>query len=337
MLCSAAIFAAAVVPVGHALAAPAPVPGVPFAGDRSSTLEGVSALSPTDAWAVGWTYQGQRRKTFIEHWDGDQWKRVPSPNRSLDTDDVLTSVSAISPTDVWAVGFYHSRLPGYSYRTLVLHWDGKNWTHVPSPSGHHYSELSGVSAVSADDIWAVGSISKNAGSWYRPLFEHWDGASWTIVDDTMPRMRNGPVEAVSAVSPHDLWAGGPKSLFRHSDDWAPYQDSSGVRSLDMDSATDGWAVGGGVALHWDGDAWTQVDEPLGYLEAVTAISPSDAWAGGSGLEHWDGESWTSTRDPGGQVFAMDSTSTNDVWAVGGYPGPAMIEHWDGSTWTVLQH
>src|SRR5690242_8932503 len=44
-------------------------------------LSGVSAASPTDAWAVGYQYDSNDRQlTIAEHWDGTRWSTVPSPN-----------------------------------------------------------------------------------------------------------------------------------------------------------------------------------------------------------------------------------------------------------------
>jgi hypothetical protein len=47
---------------------------------------------------------------------------VPSPNPS--SDDQLTSVSADSATDAWAVGYD----AGTTTRTLILHWNGTAWS-----------------------------------------------------------------------------------------------------------------------------------------------------------------------------------------------------------------
>ena len=77
----------------------APTPGT------QSDLYGVDARSTSDAWAVGEYIDGGARKTLIEHWDGSTWSQVPSPSPST-TWNVLKSVSVVSATDVWAVGFW---------------------------------------------------------------------------------------------------------------------------------------------------------------------------------------------------------------------------------------
>ncbi|HXJ66009.1 MAG TPA: hypothetical protein VNN79_19795, partial [Actinomycetota bacterium] len=66
-------------------------------------LEGVTATSTKDAWAVGLFFtSGSVARTLTEHWNGTAWSLVPSP--SPGTGDDLSGVDAVSSTDVWAVG-----------------------------------------------------------------------------------------------------------------------------------------------------------------------------------------------------------------------------------------
>ena len=62
------------------------------------------------------------------------------------TYNMLTSVSADSASDAWAVGSYISDTTGVR-DTLILHWNGTAWSRVASPSpGTRFSVLNGVSA-----------------------------------------------------------------------------------------------------------------------------------------------------------------------------------------------
>jgi hypothetical protein len=87
----------------------------------------VSADSPTDVWAVGdYTPAGDSvTLTLILHGDGTRWSKVPSPNPGGTTigDSELYAVSALSPTDAWAVGQYDGL-----DRRLILHWNGSAWS-----------------------------------------------------------------------------------------------------------------------------------------------------------------------------------------------------------------
>jgi hypothetical protein len=70
----------------------------------------------------------------------------------------LFDVTVLGPRNAWAVGYYVPTGGGHT-RTLVEHWNGTRWTIVPSPNPISGSDnfLKGGDAVSASNIWAVGS------------------------------------------------------------------------------------------------------------------------------------------------------------------------------------
>src|SRR5438874_1811018 len=84
----------------------------------SPVLNGVAAVSATDAWAVG---NSGFNQTLIEHWNGTSWSVVKSP--SPGSGDDLRGVAAVSANDVWATGYTFN---GSSIQTLVEHWNGTN-------------------------------------------------------------------------------------------------------------------------------------------------------------------------------------------------------------------
>ena len=82
--------------------------------------------------------------------------------------NVLNSVSAISSTDVWAVGSaLYSRVgsAGQSisnYYSTIMHWDGNAWSMVANSNpGTSGSQLFGVSRINANETWAAGGIFGN--------------------------------------------------------------------------------------------------------------------------------------------------------------------------------
>jgi len=213
-------------------------------------LNGVAALSPSDVWAVG-EYsqgrQGQGPRTLILHWDGNNWKVVPSPDGG--TEGALNAVAARSADDVWAVGS-QSSAPGAVPQPLALHWDGEKWTALPVPGA---GELWAVSSASPQDVWAVG----NSGP--RTLTMRWDGAQWSPVESPNPGDGANSLTSVAALSPNNVWAAG----------------SQNVGGIDRP-----------LALHWDGTAWKAspapyVGEHLSALAGVAAATPDDIWAVGS--------------------------------------------------------
>ena len=136
-------------------ATPSPVNGV------RQTLNGVVAISPTDAWAVGNTvdtvsgsFQPDRPIAF--HWNGTAWSTTTLPSGK----GLLTSVTASSPTSVWAAG-------AVGATTVAMHWNGSAWAPETTPiDAGGESLLKGIGAVpgSATEVWAVGFTLANDGN-----------------------------------------------------------------------------------------------------------------------------------------------------------------------------
>jgi hypothetical protein len=122
-----------------------PNPGGPA---RDNFLEGVTATSAGNAWAVGSYGNGTAIQTLIEHWNGTSWKKVASPDPGGPArNNFLAGVAATAAGNAWAVGKYFN---GTGYQTMVLHWNGTSWKKIASPdpagpAGNH--ALSGVAAT----------------------------------------------------------------------------------------------------------------------------------------------------------------------------------------------
>lgn len=318
---------------------------IPSPNERAgSNLSAVSALSSTSAWAVGSSWDKGSAipagHSLIEQWDGSAWRIVPSQGNFL-----LSGVAAVSPTDVWAVGAKHTTLSGGGVieQTLVEHWNGGAWSVVSSPSpGIAGSWLSGVAALSASDVWAVGSQSGSDGN--LPLIEHWNGATWQVVAG--PTLSGAVYTSLNSVAripgTNQLWAVGT---------W-----SSGSLS------TPGGPNSTALIERWDGHAWSLVAPgtvPTGAimvdLRGVAALSPTDAWVVGTWMtnssqenliEHWNGATWQIVANPAstasGKPWLVNvaATGANNVRAVGYYPAgnPEMIRpviaQWNGSSWSL---
>ena len=272
----------------------------------------VQAVSAKDVWAVGAFYQGQVSRALVEHWDGSQWSILQQANPTgLNQDNVytaLTGVVAVSQNDVWAVGDRISgsgtpaqRLP------LFEHWDGKEWKVVDGDNSVTYGELSAVTAIAANNIWAVGSTSEISAGRRSNLIEHWDGTKWQVV-----------------ASPN-LSIDGEEQL--------GFKSYNGLSSIDAVSATDIWTVGRAytidsghiytaptLILHWDGSSWKTASLPVDTdsgnmpeLTKIMAITAHDAWAVGNVnnqktrssaplFMHWDGTQWSTSSV---QAFSLN--------------------------------
>src|SRR5207253_1279864 len=95
-----------------------------------------AVVSANDVWAVDYYDNGQYGGDLplTIHWDGSSWTQVPIA--SLGTYGYyLRDVAAVSSNDVWAVGSSRDyNANPFVDRTLVLHWNGSNWSAVPSPN-----------------------------------------------------------------------------------------------------------------------------------------------------------------------------------------------------------
>ena len=146
----------------------------------TGTFSGVAAISSTDVWAGGGFLLSRRGNTAqFEHWNGRKWSVAKSPAVAGAS---ISGMAAVSSTDVWAVG--RSLTSTGVAQTLIEHWNGSNWSVVTSPNASAQNNLlAGVTAISANDVWAVGDFqtSSGAGTVFQTLTEHWNGTAWSIV------------------------------------------------------------------------------------------------------------------------------------------------------------
>ncbi|HMA34655.1 MAG TPA: S-layer homology domain-containing protein [Chloroflexia bacterium] len=340
----------------------------PNAGTGNNLLGGVAAIAPNDIWAVGASQDGvQGGRTLTEHWDGTAWSVVASPDPGPDPDGVI-AVSAVTSTNVWAVGAYYV---GSNQYTLVEHWNGTSWAIVPNPNpapGTGGNVLFALTALSASNIWAVGTY--NPGSPIdTTLVEHWDGSAWSIVpspNDPDPTHPFNVLDGVAAFAPNDIWATGFS---------APNGQEQNRRPL---------------ALHWDGTTWQAVTTPSvpgatdGRLNGLVASAPNQLWAvgfaGASGtsqtlVERYTGACSTDTPTATTGLPPATATSTplpptatntpascglgwsivaspnvptganylnafaavagDDAWAAGSAGNATLLEHWNGNQWSIV--
>jgi hypothetical protein len=247
-------------------------------------------------------------------------------------------------------------------------------TVVPIQGLGEGSDLSGISASSASDVWAVGDGAPK----YAPsdaFIEHFDGSAWHATPVHFYVRRNS-LRSVAAVGPTDAWAVG-SSYFSGGANvdlilrwngsvwttmWDPGNFSANNElysvAVDPSNANDVWVIGHseeqGIAhgtsmekmLHWNGKGW-HIYTYRSYWRFLVgvAISPTgQAWAVGtfSGslnyplAYHWDGTGWVSQSVPGyGSLSSVAAFADNDVWAVGSGSHGALIEHYDGLKWSTV--
>jgi hypothetical protein len=312
---------------------------------NTNFLYGIAAVSGSDVWAVGYDYKNSTRlqATLTEHWNGTTWSTVASPNPGISTNcaagysgNVLSSVAAVSTSDVWAVGY----ICGYQSKTLTEHWNGTKWTVISSPneSGAQTSTLVAVAAHATNDVWAVGNYQVSNQYQWDTLIEHWDGTKWSIVNS--PNASGADknfLNAVAAMSSNDVWTVGYT------------ENTSGAGDFPL-------------IEHYDGQNWTIVKSvypslsTYNALYAVAALASNDIWAvgyanensqgrnGAALIEHWDGTSWTLSDSPvagsATTLYSLAPISSTSIWAVGYIKTSdvqflPVTEHWDGTSWSVV--
>jgi hypothetical protein len=189
----------------------------PNAAAGRSFLMAVAAVSADDLWAVGASYDvGVAVHTLTLHWEGTQWSIVASPNVA-DLYNELNAVTALASNDVWAVGPVRPSAPNY-FSVLVLHWDGSTWTpQIPPHYGLEDNTPYGVAAISANDVWVVGTYVNNNMS--QPLTLHWSNNQWTLANSPSGGNHYNYLYGVASQAVNDIWAVG----FENQSNGAPYR------------------------------------------------------------------------------------------------------------------
>ena len=221
-------------------------------------LFGVAATSSNDVWAVGLyaiVSNGSEYFALVEHWNGSQWHIVYSPQAQQN--DSFAGISAVSSTDIWAVGATVGIYP--HVMTLAAHSNGSNWNIVSTPNVGKISQFNGVASVSTNDVWAVGQSGNSTSP--KTLIEHWDGSSWSISKDPGSSMSGTSLKSVAALSANNVWAVGQST------------NKGGVSQTFIE--------------HWDGSQWSIVSSPNvgsrnNSLSGVSGLAgTTQVWAAGT--------------------------------------------------------
>ncbi|HVG00268.1 MAG TPA: S-layer homology domain-containing protein [Chloroflexia bacterium] len=267
------------------------------------------------------------------------WQIWPSANVDKGN-SMLSGVSAVSANDVWAVGAYVPAGTDPKFKTLIMHWNGLEWTVVPSPNvGGDDNYLNGVFAYASDDVWAVGYYKDTNANARRTFTVHWNGSNWSTItspNSAQVGSTNNVLNAVVKSPSGEVWAVGY------------FDDSFNTkRSLMLKWANSAWSV---VMLPHQGT----YDNVLQALTVVPGTSGSQVWAAGYYATAANGSTsksltmrlnngaWNIVQgaDPGdktNKLYGLSSTGANDIWAVGSYQdtnGPlrTLALHWTGAAW-----
>lgn len=304
-----------------------PMPG-PDSEKDVIRFNGLATRNQDDAWAVGYSFEDGQNEVLSAHWDGNEWALVAisglPPNYINPITGVpdqrteLSAVTTISENDVWAVGHY---VQNRVSRTLTLHWDGTQWTIVPSPNIDGTDNyLYAVVSPSPGDLWAFGFASGREPWEEQPITLHWTGESWVKIENPM-ELTTG-ITAASATPSKEIWVisgvVGNNSLLEsavrssNGNQWTrtflPKLEFPIVSAISALSLNDVWVVGNkrsdyppdagpnrsstrSLVLHWNGTAWAEVPGPdpsyIQSLDSVVAADKDDIWVIGTSSEDED--------------------------------------------------
>jgi hypothetical protein len=122
-------------------------------------LTGVTDLSPTNGWASGYEANANGANfhvPYVLHWNGTAWSLTKTPNRGGEG-SLLRGITALSATDIWAVGQVQ-QLNG-TISTLTEQFTGTTWSAVasPNPGGVGNDSLAAVASPGGSVVFAAGA------------------------------------------------------------------------------------------------------------------------------------------------------------------------------------
>lgn len=329
-----------------------PWESTPVPNTRPAHLWGVKDVDGLDnVWAVGFEKEYYNQfsydsYSFAARWNGSQWVKFNTPSPGLYSgggiDVQLNDVAGAAGDDVWAVGSYKTQHPqdGFvGYQTIAMHFDGSDWSQVPTPvtpPGMSGAFLWAVEAPASDNVFAVGNrVDPNQLDQIQMVGHalRWDGSEWEMLPDAPPLgRRNDLVDLAMIDSDRFIAIGG------HSGPTLGARDKPYV-------------------VQWDGNSWSHIEVPVPdgqvFLESVAVLAPDNIWIAGTSdpfdapfkplFLHYDGQSWVifdavEFTPYGGTIRSITAIAPDDIWAsgtftttMGGFTRPLLM-HFDGTSW-----
>jgi hypothetical protein len=238
----------------------------PNVANANNLVRKISADSPTDAWAIGYSTDLTSGNTapLMMHWNGVKWKIV-TPYNLGEPYSVLIGVKAFDPSSVYTIGDFATDQAGSFLKPQGAHYTGA-WTLDPmSAMGTGSSPVNAMAAFSAKNMWALGDFYD--GTNFQTLAEHWNGSTWKIIASPDPGGPEGSGDntvlfGAAAVTANNAWGVG---LYFDGVLWQTY------------------------TMEWTGAKWVSVTSPdyggadayYNQLVGASAIpGTTDVWAVG---------------------------------------------------------
>jgi hypothetical protein len=298
---------------------------------------------------------------------------IPRPGSFADS---LSSVSALSNSDIWVGGSFARQ--DRVTRPLVEHWNGTRWSIEDLPFSK--GSINAIDEVAQDSVWAVGGGDSLCNCTVVLFF---DGNRWTrIPSDNIKSNIDNAEYAVAGGSLNDTWTAADTfgQYFQGSIiqtqryNGSEFDDTKNPGTQDLNfvggllrfASNDVWLAGTDcpvsditcypISWHWNGRVWATVSVTDPYYEAafngISGLSSSDMWAVGFALptsqsntpvpiaEHFDGSHWTVTNVPslqGGEATTVVELPDKSAWMGGSRNyGGPFLDRWNGRRWVIDQ-
>lgn len=279
---------------------------------------------------VGEHYQTASAPAMVaESLSGGTWNITQWSDPSGAKMGWLGDVSCLGPAFCLAVGAYSKSTFAHEHM-FAERWTGSRWVHLntPAPAGSRWSELGGLSCVSATDCVGVGDF-KNAAGHVLSFADVWNGHQWSLTKT--PNVRGKKQSIFNAVS----CAGATTCM------------------------AVGFATGPGerqFAEKWTGGRWQLTTLPnransalLGVSCPATSFCMASGFSGQAALtEERIGGTWRALRTPSpvgtrraASLEHVSCVSQTHCVAVGfrynpkiGASNHTLAEVWDGHGWRI---
>lgn len=211
---------------------------------------------PLEIWGTSASNLWSISMNGIWHWDGTRWTLAETRWTNL------RDIGGSAANDIWAVGS----------DGLIVHYDGTQWTEVPSATT---ATLWAVSVRAADDAWATGDGTGVV---------HWDGQAWKVIYPATNMYPNTDIASISPTEALILSSVGDVILRVTTTGDEPTVYGSGqlgkAWAVWAFSPTDVWTVGAWSSIqHYDGTTWTTLESnPYGSTYHTLSGAPNgDVW------------------------------------------------------------
>ncbi len=253
-----------------------------LSGNKQTALYSIWGSSPNNVYAVGYCLNGNGQ---MWHYNGNKWEIVSLPLSSI---FAFTSIYGFSQNDVWAVGdkLYPFSTPQgtlYSDSSLIMHFDGANWTEEKNINGRMIFNIYGNSN---NDVWALGDET---------LF-HYNGITWMKDSIITHTFKNGAIfNSVATLnetlylnsSVYDSTKGSFEEYFiSYKNNICTVIDSFDSRGLPKWGITTFWvspsnnlySSGNGGIFKWYGNKWINIYSSQNILWNTTGTSDENIFA-----------------------------------------------------------